>query len=66
MMTIIKNHYNENTRYEYDEDSNATHQRTYHVDEHPSDTYPEDDKNIKTKSLISLKKTKHQQNRGFR
>ena len=27
--------------YEYDEDSNATHQRTHHVDEHPSDTYPE-------------------------
>ncbi|HBG3187835.1 TPA: YihY/virulence factor BrkB family protein [Staphylococcus aureus] len=51
-----KNHYNENTRYEYDEDSNATHQRTYHVDEHPSDTYPEDDKNIKDKIVDKLKK----------
>lgn len=51
-----KNHYNENTRYEYDEDTNATHQRTYHVDEHPSDTYPEDDKNIKDKIVDKLKK----------
>ncbi|HCZ6538663.1 TPA: YihY/virulence factor BrkB family protein, partial [Staphylococcus aureus] len=51
-----KNHYNENTRYEYDEGTNATHQRTYHVDEHPSDTYPEDDKNIKDKIVDKLKK----------
>ncbi|HCY7618054.1 TPA: YihY/virulence factor BrkB family protein [Staphylococcus aureus] len=51
-----KNHYNENTRYEYDENTNATHQRTYHVDEHPSDTYPEDDKSIKDKIVDKLKK----------
>ena len=55
-----KNHYNENTRYEYDENTNATHQRTYHVDEHPSDTYPEDDKSIKDKIVDKLKKTKQQ------
>ena len=32
------------------------HIRTYHVDEHPSDTYPEDDKNIKDKIVDKLKK----------
>ncbi len=31
-------------------------ERTYHVDEHPSDTYPEDDKNIKDKIVDKLKK----------
>lgn len=40
----------------YDENTNATHQRTYHVDEHPSDTYPEDDKSIKDKIVDKLKK----------
>ncbi|MBE5661171.1 YihY/virulence factor BrkB family protein [Staphylococcus sp. SS21] len=51
-----KNHYNENTRYEYDEETNTPNQKTYHVDEYPEDTYPEDNKNLKDKIVDKLKK----------
>ncbi|MDT2977238.1 YihY/virulence factor BrkB family protein [Staphylococcus argenteus] len=51
-----KNHYNENTRYEYDEETNTPNQKTYHVDEHPEDTYPEDNKNLKDKIVDKLNK----------
>ncbi len=57
MMTIIKIIIMIILTDQYDEDSNATHQRTYHVDDTiPSDTYPEDDKNIKDKIVDKLKK----------
>ncbi|MBO1199481.1 YihY/virulence factor BrkB family protein [Staphylococcus simiae] len=51
-----QNHYNEDTKYQYNNDANNTHNKEYHIDKHPDDEYPEDDKNIAEKVIDKFKK----------
>ncbi|EHJ07544.1 YihY/virulence factor BrkB family protein [Staphylococcus simiae] len=51
-----QNHYNEDTKYQYNNDASNTHDTKYHIDKHPEEEYPEDDKNIAKKIVDKFKK----------
>lgn len=51
-----QNHYNEDTKYQYNYETGNKDDKKYNVDKHPDDEYPEDDKNIAEKLVDKFKK----------